>query len=248
MSKVILVTGGSRGIGAATAIKAAANGFSVVVNYATHRDRAEAVVAEIQAAGGIALAAQADVADERQVARMFGEIDSRLGTLDALVNNAGILAPLTRVESMNAQRIRRIFDVNVVGPFICSREAIHRMSTAHGGRGGSIINLTSGAARIGAANDYVDYAASKAAIDTLTIGLAKEVAEQGIRVNAVRAGFIQTEMHDSVGGETRFAQLKDTIAMQRVGQPEEIAEAILWLLSDKSSYCTGTILDATGGR
>ncbi len=248
MEKVILITGGSRGIGAATAILAAENGYRVAVNYAAGKDRAEEVVASIRASGGEAVAVQADIADENQVVRMFNELDLRLGAINALVNNAGILAPLMRVENMNAQRIRRIFDVNVVGSFICARQAIRRMSTDHGGQGGSIINLTSGAARLGAANDYVDYAASKAAIDTFTIGLAKEVAEQGIRVNAVRAGFIKTEMHESVGGNRRFEQLRHTIPMGRVGLPEEIAEAILWLLSDRSSYCTGTILDATGGR
>ncbi len=248
MSKVLLVTGGSRGIGAATALMATQRGYSVAVNYAERRDRADETVAKIQSVGGTAVALQADISDEAQVALMFEQLDQCLGSINALVNNAGILAPLMRVQDIDADRIRRIFDVNVVGSFICAREAIRRMSTDNGGDGGSIINLTSGAARLGAANDYVDYAASKAAIDTFTIGLAKEVASQGIRVNAVRAGFIKTEMHESVGGSQRFAQVKDTIALKRIGLPGEVAEAILWLLSDKSSYCTGTILDATGGR
>ncbi len=248
MAKVILITGGSRGIGAATAKLAARSGYRVAVNYVAHKRRAEEVVDQVRAAGGDAIKLQADVSDEQQVMEMFNQLDEHFGTIDALVNNAGVLAPLSPVVNIDSQRIRRIFDVNVVGSFICAREAIRRMSTDHNGQGGSIINLTSGAARLGAANDYVDYAASKAAIDTFTIGLAKEVATQGIRVNAVRAGFIKTEMHLSVGGSERFESLKHTIAMQRVGLPEEIAEAILWLLSDRSSYCTGTILDVTGGR
>ena len=248
MAKVILITGGSRGIGAATAKLAAQNGYRVAVNYVAHKRRAEEVVDQVRSAGGDAITLQADVSDEQQVMQMFSQLDEHFGTIDALVNNAGVLAPLSPVVNIDSQRIRRIFDVNVVGSFICAREAIRRMSTDHNGQGGSIINLTSGAARLGAANDYVDYAASKAAIDTFTVGLAKEVATQGIRVNAVRAGFIKTEMHQSVGGRERFECLKHTIAMQRVGLPEEIAEAILWLLSDRSSYCTGTILDVTGGR
>lgn len=248
MQKVLLITGGSRGIGAATAFLAAKQGYRVAVNYRERENHANRVVDQIKSDGGTAVAIQADVSDESQVAEMFDRLDDQLGVISALVNNAGILAPLARVQDVDAQRIRQLFDVNVVGSFICAREAIARMSTENGGTGGAIINLTSGAARLGAANDYVDYAASKAAIDTFTIGLAKEVASQGIRVNAVRAGFIKTDMHDSVGGSARFTQVKHTIPLERVGLPEEIAEAILWLLSDKSSYCTGTILDATGGR
>lgn len=248
MEKAALITGGSRGIGAATAVLAAQRGYRVAVNYRERGDRAKRVVDQIQAEGGTAVAIRADVSSESEVADLFSEIDERLGTISALVNNAGILAPLARVQDIDAQRIRHLFDVNVVGSFICAKAAISRMSTEYGGTGGSIVNLTSGAARLGAANDYVDYAASKAAIDTFTIGLAKEVANQGIRVNAVRAGFIKTDMHDSVGGSKRFAQLRHTIPMERVGLPEEIAESICWLLSDRSSYCTGTILDVTGGR
>lgn len=248
MERVLLVTGGSRGIGAATALLAIKNGYQIVVNYAKRQDRAEQVVAQIRSTGGRAIALQADISAEDQVATMFTQIDSQLGRITALVNNAGILAPLARVQDVDGERTRRLFDVNVMGSFNCAREAIRRMSTEYGGAGGSIVNLTSGAARLGGANEYVDYAATKGAIDTFTIGLAKEVANQGIRVNAVRAGFVKTEMHDSVGGSQRFEQVKHTIALNRVGHPEEIAKAILWLLSDEASYCTGTILDVTGGR
>lgn len=248
MSKILLVTGGSRGIGAATAILAAQQGYNVTVNYCENRDSAMNVVDQIQQLGRQAVAIQADVSKEDQVVRMFEQTDTELGRLSVLVNNAGILAPLSRVENFDVNRIQRIFEVNVIGTFLCAREAIPRMSTQNGGKGGSIINITSGAARLGAANEYVDYAASKGAIDTFTIGLAKELARDQIRVNAVRAGFINTEMHDSVGGSARFSQLKHTIAMERVGQPREIAQAILWLVSNQASYCTGTILDVTGGR
>ena len=200
--------------------------------------------------GGEAIALQADVSQEDQVVHMFEQIDSRFGTISALVNNAGIIAPLSRVEDFDVDRIKRIFEVNVVGAILCAREAIRRMSVSRGGSGGSIINNTSGAARLGSPNDYVDYAASKGAIDTFTIGLAiiKEVASENIRVNAVRVGFTNTEMNYGEGHSERFERMINTIAMRRMGLPEEIAEAILWLLSDKSSYCTGTILDVTGGR
>ena len=248
MNKVLLVTGGSRGIGAAISKLAAQEGYNVAVNYCKDENSALNVVSQIQANGRKAIAVQADVANEHQVIQMFEQVDSNLGQLAALVNNAGILAPLSRVENYDAERVRRIFDVNVVGSIICAREAIFRMSTQHGGKGGSIINISSGAARLGAANDYIDYAASKGAIDTFTVGLAKELAEDNIRVNAVRAGFIDTDMHQSVGGNKRFEVLRHTIAMQRRGRPEEIAQAVLWLLSDQASYCTGTILDVTGGR
>ena len=248
MSQVILITGSSRGIGAATALSAAKMGYRVAVNYNHHSNRANSVVESIRHCGGDAIAIKADICDENQIVEMFEILDRKMGTLSALVNNAGVLAPLARVEDFDAGRMKRIFETNVIGSFLCAREAINRMSTRKGGSGGSIINLSSGAARLGAAHDYVDYAASKAAIDTFTIGLAKEVADDGIRVNAVRAGFIQTEMHNSVGGKKRFEAVKNTVAMKRVGQPEEVAEAIVWLLSEKSSYCTGTILDVTGGR
>ena len=248
MEKTVLITGGSRGIGAATALLAAQNGYRVVVNFRERKDRAEQIVAQIQAMGGEAIALQADVSQEDQVVHMFEQIDSRFGTISALVNNAGIIAPLSRVEDYDVDRIKRIFEVNVVGAILCAREAIRRMSVSRGGSGGSIINNTSGAARLGSPNDYVDYAASKGAIDTFTIGLAKEVASENIRVNAVRVGFTNTEMNYGEGHSERFERMINTIAMRRMGLPEEIAEAILWLLSDKSSYCTGTILDVTGGR
>ena len=248
IEKTILITGGSRGIGAATAILAARHDYTVAINYIEREDAAQQVVNQIEKLGGKALALQCDVSQEEQVVDMFGKLDDSVGPIAALVNSAGVLAPLTRVENLDASRIRRIFDVNVIGSFLCAREAIRRMSTNYGGIGGAIINITSGAARIGAANDYVDYAASKAAIDTFTIGLAKEVASENIRVNAVRAGFIDTDMHESVGGPKRFEQLKHTIPLARVGRPEEVAEGIIWLLSENASYCTGTILDVTGGR
>ena len=248
IEKTILITGGSRGIGAATAILAARHDYTVAINYVERENAAQQVVSRIENSGGKALALQCDVSQEEQVVNMFGKLDDSVGPIAALVNSAGVLAPLTRVEHFDAARIRRIFDVNVIGSFLCAREAIRRMSTNYGGNGGTIVNITSGAARIGAANDYVDYAASKAAIDTFTIGLAKEVASENIRVNAVRAGFIDTDMHESVGGPKRFEQLKHTIPLARVGSPEEVAEGIIWLLSENASYCTGTILDVTGGR
>ena len=245
---VILITGGSRGIGAATAVLAAKLGYSVALNYRENENSAINVVNQIESLGGSVVALRCDISNEEQVVDMFNQIDHSIGRLTALVNCAGILAPLSRVENIDAERIRKIFDVNVVGSFICAREAVQRMSTKHGGNGGSIVNISSGAARLGAPNDYVDYASSKAAIDTFTIGLAKEVAGENIRVNAVRAGFIDTDMHQSVGGSKRFDQLRHTIPLDRIGKPEEVAEGIMWLISDKASYCTGTILDATGGR
>ncbi len=248
MNKVILVTGGSRGIGAATSILAAQEGFDVAVNYYQDEASANSVVNKIRKIGQKALAVQADVSKEDDVIRMFEQIDAKCGQLSSLINNAGILAPLSKVENITVERMKRIFDVNVIGAFLCAREAIGRMSIRHGGEGGSIVNISSGAARLGAPNDYVDYAASKGAIDTFTIGLAKELAPDEIRVNAVRAGFIDTDMHLSVGGKERFEALKHTMVIKRVGLPEEIARAILWLVSDQASYCTGTILDVTGGR
>lgn len=246
--KVVLITGGSRGIGAATAVLAAQHDYTVAISYVEREDAAQQVVEQVESSGGRALSLKCDISQEEQVVGMFRKLDDSVGPITALVNSAGVLAPLTRVEHLDAARIRHIFDVNVVGSFLCAREAVRRMSTNHGGNGGSIVNISSGAARLGAANDYVDYAASKAAIDTLTIGLAKEVAGENIRVNAVRPGFIDTDMHDSVGGSKRFEQIKHTIPLTRVGSPEEVAEGIVWLLSEKASYCTGTILDVTGGR
>jgi NAD(P)-dependent dehydrogenase (short-subunit alcohol dehydrogenase family) len=245
--KVVLVTGGSRGIGAATARLAAERGFVVVVNYVSNSAAAEQVVAEIAASGGTAVAMQADVASAADVSRMFAEIDRRVGRLDALVNNAGIVAPAARVEDIDAARIERMFAVNVTGAFLCAREAIRRMSTARGGSGGAIVNVSSKASRYGSPNEYVDYAASKAALETFTVGLAKEVAAEGIRVNAVLPGVTATEIHTTIGDPTRLERFARIIPMKRIGEPREIARAILWLLSDEASYATGTLMDVTGG-
>lgn len=246
--KHVLVTGGSRGIGAAVARLAAARGYTVCLSYARDRAAAGAVVDEIARAGGRAFAFQADVAQEEDVLRLFREVDAVCGGLDALVNNAGTLETQMRVEDMGAERIRRVLETNVLGSFLCAREAVRRMSTRHGGRGGAIVNLSSRAARLGSPGEYVDYAASKAAVDTLTLGLAKEVAADGIRVNAVAPGLIHTGIH-ALGGEPgRIERLKDGVPMKRGGEPEEVAYAVLWLLSDEASYTTGTILDVSGGR
>ena len=244
----LLVTGGSRGIGAATAHLAAQHGYTVCITYLRNQTAAEAVVAGITANGGRALAFAADVCVEREVVRLFEQIDALLGPVTALVNNAGILEQQMRVDQMDAARLQRIFTTNIVGPFLCAREAVRRMSTVYGGTGGAIVNVSSGAARLGAPGEYVDYAASKGAIDTFTIGLAKEVATEGIRVNAVRPGVIYTEIHASGGEPQRVDRVKSSVPMQRGGQAEEVAHAILWLLSDEASYITGACLDVTGGR
>jgi NAD(P)-dependent dehydrogenase (short-subunit alcohol dehydrogenase family) len=246
--KIALVTGGSRGIGAATASLAAARGYAVCVNYRKNQAAAEAVVASIQAAGGTALAVGADVALEDEVVRLFETVDAALGPLAALVNNAGILERQTRVEQIDAARIDRVFATNVRGAFICAREAVRRMSTKHGGAGGAIVNVSSRAAQLGAPGEYVDYAASKAALDALTIGLAREVAGEGIRVNGVRAGIIYTDIHADGGEPGRVDRLGPTLPMQRGGEAIEVARAILWLLSDEASYSTGTFVDVAGGR
>jgi NAD(P)-dependent dehydrogenase (short-subunit alcohol dehydrogenase family) len=248
LTKTILVTGGSRGIGAAVSRLAARAGYLVAVNYATNADAARAVVNEIVAGGGDAFAVQADVGSEPDVIAMFAAVDSRFGRLDALVNNAGIVDVKARVDEMSAARIERMMRVNVVGSMLCAREAVKRMSTRYGGKGGAIVNVSSAAAKLGSAGDFVDYAASKGAIDTFTIGLAREVAAEGIRVNAVRPGIVDTEMHASGGQPGRPAALRPIIPMQREGQPEEIAHAILWLVSDEASYTTGALLDVSGGR
>jgi NAD(P)-dependent dehydrogenase (short-subunit alcohol dehydrogenase family) len=248
MDSVIIVTGGSRGIGAATARLAGTRGYAVCVNYRRDRAAAEAVVADVERAGARAVAVAADVAIEAEVVRLFETCDRELGPLAALVNNAGILERQMRVESMDAARLGRILATNVIGPFLCAREAVRRMSTRHGGRGGAIVNVSSAAARLGAPGEYVDYAASKGAIDTLTVGLAHEVAEEGIRVNAVRPGVIDTEIHASGGEPDRIERVKGSVPLKRGGTADEVARAILWLLSDEASYTTGAVLDVTGGR
>ena len=246
--KVVLVTGGGRGIGAATALLAARRGYAVAVNYLRDADAADEVVARIVADGGDAVALQADVAVEAQVAGLFARVDARFGRLDALVNNAGVLETQMRLESMDAARVRRVLEANVVGPLLCCREAVLRMSTRHGGQGGAIVNVSSVAALTGSPGEYVDYAASKGALDTLTRGLAQEVAQEGIRVNGVRPGFIYTGMHASGGEPGRVDRVKAFVPMRRGGQPEEVARAILWLLSDEASYSTGGFIDVAGGR
>jgi len=248
MSRTLIVTGGGRGIGAATARLAAAQGWAVCVNYRREREAAEAVAAEIVRAGGRALAVAADVASEPDVLRLFETAERELGPLGGLVNNAGILARQARLDEMDAARLERVFAVNVTGAFLCAREAVRRMSTLHGGAGGAIVNVSSLASRLGSPAEYVDYAASKGALDTLTVGLAKEVAAEGIRVNSVRPGLIYTEIHASGGEPGRVDRLKDGVPMKRGGRPEEVARAILWLLSEEASYSSGTFIDVSGGR
>ncbi len=248
MNKVLLVTGGSRGIGAATALLAAQHGWSVAVNYTANSLAADEVVRQIRASGGQAMSVQADVADEAQVLRMFEHIDAKLGRLSGLVNNAGVVDVAARVDEMSVARWKRMFDINVIGSLMCAREAVRRMSTRYGGDGGSIVNVSSAASRLGSPNQYVDYAAAKGAIDAFTIGLSKEVAAEGIRVNAVRPGLIETEIHASGGLPNRVKDLQHLVPAQRGGSAEEVAEAIVWLLSDSASYTTMSFLDVSGGR
>jgi len=248
LDQVLLITGGGRGIGAATARLAAKRGYAVAVNYASNSLAADEVVRAIRAEGGTAMAVRADVGDEAQVLAMFEQVDAKLGRLTALVNNAGIVDVTARVDEMSVARLERMFRINVIGSFLCAREAVRRMSTRHGGTGGAIVNVSSGASRLGSPGQYVDYAASKGAIDTFTVGLAKEVADEGIRVNAVRPGVIDTEIHASGGMPDRAAALGPQIPMKRAGTADEIAGAILWLLSAEASYTTMALLDVTGGR
>ena len=243
-----LVTGGSRGIGRATALLLAQAGYRVAINYRKRTAEAQQVVNEIAAQGGSAFAVQADIADEVQVMRMFQQLDQQDGALRVLVNNAGVLFTQCRVEDLDAERIQRVFATNVIGSFICCREAVKRMSTAHGGLGGAIVNVSSAASRLGAPNEYVDYAASKGAMDTLTNGLSLEVAAHGIRVNSLSPGLLLTEMHADGGEPGRVDRVASSLPMGRGGQANEVAEAILWLASDAASYVTGTFIDAAGGR
>ncbi|MCZ8184294.1 MAG: SDR family oxidoreductase [Beijerinckiaceae bacterium] len=244
---VALVTGGSRGIGAACCRLLADRGYALVVNYAGNEAAAQAVMRGIVDSGGMAVAVQGDVAVEADVLRMFAAVDA-LGTLGALVNNAGVVDLPARVDEMSVERLSRMMSINIIGSFLPSREAIRRMSTKHGGKGGAIVNLSSAAATLGSPGQYVDYAASKGAIDSFTIGLAREVAAEGIRVNAVRPGIIDTDIHASGGWPDRVAQVRDSLPMKREGTALEVAQAITWLLSDEASYVTGAILNVSGGR
>ncbi|WP_370599829.1 SDR family oxidoreductase [Pseudomonas nitroreducens] len=248
MQPVMLITGASRGIGAATALLAAERGFAVALNYRREHEAAQALVERITAAGGTAQSFAADVSSEEDVLRLFRDVDEAFGRLDVLVNNAGILERQMRLEDMDVARLQRVFAVNVTGTFLCCREAVKRMAHKHGGQGGSIVNVSSMASRLGSPNEYIDYAAAKGAVDSLTIGLAKEVAGEGIRVNAVRPGLIKTEIHASGGEPGRVERLQSAIPLGRGGEAEEVARAILFLASDESSYSTGGFIDVSGGR
>jgi len=248
MKPVLLVTGGSRGIGAATARLAAQAGWAVAVNYTQNSQAADEVVRAIRADGGQAISVQADVGDEAQIMAMFAQVDAKLGRLSGLVNNAGIVDLPSLVDEMSWARLERMMRINVLGSMVCAREAVRRMSTRHGGQGGAIVNLSSAAAKLGAPNQYVDYAASKGAIDSMTVGLAKEVAAEGIRVNGVRPGIIDTDIHASGGLPDRAKEMAPQLPMRRAGTSEEVAQAIVWLLSDASSYTTGSCIEVTGGR
>lgn len=245
---LILITGGSRGVGAATARLAAAQGYDVAISFVSDEPAALAVAADVEAAGRHALPVRADSADPQQVVQLFAEIDRAFGRIDVLVNNAAIIARQSRLEDLAFERMQRIFAVNTIGPILCAQQAAKRMSHRHGGRGGSVINISSASARLGSPNEYVDYAASKGALETFTTGFAREVAREGIRVNCVRPGHIYTDMHASGGEPGRVDRVKDSIPMGRGGQPEEVARAILWLASAEASFITGTFLDVTGGK
>ncbi len=246
--KVILITGASRGIGAATAIQAAKQGWNVVISYHHRKDAATEIINQIKKCGRQALAVQTDVGSETSVLSLYTEVDKRFGRLDALVNNAGIIAPQSPLVEMSYSRLQNLFNINITGSFLCAREAIKRMAISMGGKGGAIVNLSSAAARLGSPNEFIDYAASKGAIDTLTIGLSKEVADEGIRVNAVRPGLIDTEIHADTGDPQRPEKLKPYIPMKRSGSAGEVANTILWLLSEQASYVNGALLDVAGGR
>ena len=246
--KVVLITGGSRGIGASTALKAAASGWDVVISFNTNQDAADAVVAQISEMGRHAMAVRADMGSEEQIRRLFAVVDVQFGQLNAFVNNAGIVDSATTVAELTGERLERMFRINSIGAFLCAREAVLRMSTARGGRGGAIVNVSSIAARLGAPRQYVDYAASKGALDVMTLGLAKEVAAEGIRVNAVRPGLIDTDIHASGGQPDRVMRLAPSVPMKRGGAAVEVANAIVWLISDESPYTTGSLLEISGGN
>lgn len=247
-NKVILVTGGSRGIGAATVLAAAKQGWQVCINYRNHQADADTLVDVVNSGNGMARCFRADVGNQDQVRDLFRFVDREFGRLDALVNNAGIIDQTARIEQMSQQRLERMFHINVIGSFLCAGEAVRRMSSSRGGQGGAIVNVSSAASRLGSPGEFIDYAASKGAIDTLTIGLAREVAAEGIRVNAVRPGLIDTDIHADTGDLDRPSRLAPSVPMQRTGQPDEVADCILWLLSEQASYVTGSILDVAGGR
>ncbi|MDE9555945.1 SDR family oxidoreductase [Xenorhabdus bovienii] len=248
MQKVTIITGGSRGIGKATALCLAQQGHHVCIGYRSREDEADEIVDILRGFGQSAMAVRVDVTDEKQIMALFQRTEKELGYIYGLVNNAGVLKPQATIEQLTAERLNTIFATNVTGYFLCAREAVKRMALRHGGRGGAIVNVSSAAARLGSPHEYIDYAASKGAVDTLTIGLAQEVAAQGIRVNAVRPGFIYTGMHADGGEPDRIERIKDSLPMKRGGQPEEVAQAIAWLLSDEASYVTGNFIDLAGGK
>ncbi|MGJ0629881.1 SDR family oxidoreductase [Xenorhabdus bovienii] len=248
MQKVTIITGGSRGIGKATALCLAQQGHHVCIGYRSREDEADEVVDILRGFGQSAMAVRVDVTDEKQIMELFQRTEKELGYISGLVNNAGVLKPQATIEQLTAERLNTIFATNVIGYFLCAREAVKRMAFRHGGRGGAIVNVSSAAARLGSPHEYIDYAASKGAVDTLTIGLAQEVAAQGTRVNAVRPGFIYTGMHADGGEPDRIERIKDSLPMKRGGQPEEVAQAIAWLLSDEASYVTGNFIDLAGGK